>query len=229
MAQGNLFGESSEAERLSLDRELRAQGYSHIAGVDEAGRGPLAGPVVAAVAVVQPDIPLPGLDDSKKLTPLRREKLFERLHSLRGNGVAFGVGRSEAEEIDAMGILPATFQAMRRALDELRESADLDLTPYLLVVDGRDTVPDLEGIQQIAVVRGDGRSRSVAAASVLAKVARDRTMVNHAEDYPGYAFERHKGYGTRQHLDALESMGACPIHRRSFEPIRSMTVGESKP
>jgi len=228
VAQGSLFDESPKAERLPLDTDLRAQGYSHIAGVDEAGRGPLAGPVVAAVAVVQADVQLPGLDDSKKLTPTRRDQLFERLNELRGRGVYFGVGCSEAGEIDDIGILPATFQAMRRALGELRNSADLDLSPYLLVVDGRDTVPDLEGIRQIAVIRGDGRSRSVAAASVLAKVVRDRTMVGYAQEYPGYAFERHKGYGTRQHLDALKAIGACPIHRRSFEPIRSMVEFQPK-
>lgn len=208
-------------DRLAYERRLWAAGLTRIAGVDEAGRGPLAGPVVAA-AVVLPvdwahtgiDPALRGLTDSKQLSPAQREKFFERLsaHPL----IRFGLGVVEAELIDQINILQATHRAMALAL------AQLDPPPEHLLVDGR-RVPSLAW-PQTALVGGDARSYSIAAASVLAKVTRDRLMQRYDRLYPAYGFAQHKGYGTPQHLAALAQFGPCPIHRRSFAPIRPVTA-----
>ena len=198
---------------LEVERRLRAQGAGHIAGVDEVGRGPLAGPVLAGAVVLPPAPDLPGLDDSKRMTPARREALFERI---RGQAVAVGVGVVDSAEIDRLNILQATLKAMREAI------AALAVTPDRVLIDG--TQRPGSGLPELAFVDGDARSLSIAAASVIAKVTRDRMMADYDRLYPGYGFAEHKGYGSARHLRALRDLGPCPIHRRSFAP-----VGEGTP
>lgn len=190
---------------------LRASGWARIAGVDEAGRGPLAGPVVAAAVILPLDLELEGLRDSKCLAERERERLFDQI---LGSAEAWGVGVVSAEEIDQINILRATHLAMARALSQLAPGADGAL------VDGLP-VKGLPCPHQ-ALVQGDSRCASIAAASVLAKVTRDRLMVRFEEEHPGYGFARHKGYGTRDHLQALRDLGPSPIHRRSFRPVAEL-------
>ncbi len=192
---------------MKFENEARAAGFSRVAGVDEAGRGPLAGPVVAGAVVLA--APLEGLDDSKRLTAARREALFEALHEDGRHDI--GVGVVSAEEIDRMGIQSANYLAMGRAVEALATPPD-----YLLV-DGYN----LPGVAQPQrrLVKGDSRSASIAAASIAAKVTRDRMMVELDKRYPQYGFAGHKGYGTREHVDALACYGPCPEHRKSFAPI----------
>jgi ribonuclease HII len=216
--QSSLFG--TETTGLDLDDQLRADGFSRIAGIDEAGRGPLAGPVVAAVVIMIPDLRIDGLNDSKKMTEANRERTYQTLHELRDEQVFFGLGQSSAQEIDDIGILPATFQAMARSVEDMKTHGSPCINDYLFVIDGRDKVPNLHHLKQMAVIRGDGRSASIAAASVLAKVSRDRQMITLSEEFPIYGFARHKGYGTKAHLQALVSHGPCPAHRRSFAPVK---------
>ena len=204
-------------DRFEFERALWSRGMARIAGVDEAGRGPLAGPVVAAAAVLpaiwaQSGLPdeLVGLNDSKQLTANQREQFFTFLTAC--GEVAFAIAQVEAEQIDAINILRATHCAMNEALARLRPP------PEHVLVDGRP-VKSLQ-FPQTAIVKGDARSYSVAAASVLAKVARDRLMVEYSLRWPVYGFAEHKGYGTPQHLAALTEHGPCPIHRRSFAPLR---------
>jgi ribonuclease HII len=175
------------------------------AGVDEAGRGPLAGPVAAAAVVLPSRYRLPGLDDSKRVPERRRGELFDRL--IR-DCLAYGVGTASVEEIEARGIVPATFLAMRRALEQVQPPPDF------LLVDGF-ALPGVDA-RQLALPGGDRRSISIAAASILAKVTRDRLMVELDGVYPGYGFARHKGYGTPAHLEAIRELGPCPAHRPSF-------------
>jgi ribonuclease HII len=205
------------ADRLAPERELWAQGCQRIIGVDEAGRGPLAGSVVAAAVVlpvrwIRDGMPpeLEELNDSKQLNAVQREAFFNRLMGI--TGFEFGIARVEAEEIDRINILQATHQAMRQAIRLLGIS-----TGHALV-DGR-SVPRL-GVPQTALIKGDSRSYSIAAASVLAKVTRDREMLEADRLWPEYGFARHKGYGTADHLAALAHLGPCPLHRRSFAPLR---------
>jgi len=184
-----------------------------VAGIDEAGRGPWAGPVVAAAVVLLPGTPealLTKIDDSKKLTEARREALFEPLQAV----AEIGVGRASVEEIDALNILKATHLAMRRAL------AALPRMPDVALVDGNSD-PGLNCRTQL-LVKGDGRSYSIAAASIIAKVSRDREMVALARALPGYGFEKHKGYGTQTHQDALAHLGPSAAHRTTFAPIRAL-------
>ncbi len=190
-----------------------AQLYSQpITGVDEAGRGPWAGPVVAAAVVLDHDAPPPfGLNDSKQLSAKRREALFDEIV---GVALAYGVGVATHEEIDALNIRRATHLAMARAIEALRRGG---AQPTAALVDG-DDAPTLD-IPTRALVRGDGRSFSIAAASILAKVTRDRMMSELDATYPGYGFARHKGYGTAQHAAALARLGPSPIHRFSFAPV----------
>jgi ribonuclease HII len=216
--QRTLF--ESKIEGLDLDRRLRADGFTQIAGIDEAGRGPLAGPVVAAVVIMTPDLHIDGLNDSKKMTEARRERAFAKLYELRGSKVFFGIGQSSAEEIDEIGILPATFQAMSRSVEAMISAGSPDIEDYLLIIDGRDKVPNLQHLHQMPIIGGDGLSPSIAAASVLAKVSRDRQMVSLSEHHPNYGFEQHKGYGTKRHMEALNSHGPCSEHRRSFAPVK---------
>jgi ribonuclease HII len=207
--------------RLGFERELWAQGMTLVAGVDEAGCGPLAGPVVAG-AVVFPhgwldaglDSKLRGLNDSKQLTEEQREKYFAIITS--HPEIRFGIAVVEVEVIDQINILQAAHRAMHLAL------AQLQPVPQHVLVDGRP-VKSLR-IPNTPLVKGDARSYSIAAASVLAKVTRDRLMLGYDAQFPGYGFAEHKGYGTPQHLAAIAERGACPIHRKSFSPFRTEAV-----
>jgi ribonuclease HII len=194
---------------LSFERRLTRQDYHCIAGVDEAGRGPLAGPVLAAAVVLPAQFELPGLTDSKKLTARARERLYPLI---REQAVAFGIGLASAAEIDAINILQATLLAMRRAIGRLARPAD-----YLLV-DGITPVP--LPLPQQALKKGDSRSLSIAAASVLAKVVRDRLMCIYDRRFPDYGFAGHKGYGSAAHRAAIARFGPCPLHRRTFRGVR---------
>ena len=202
---------------FAFEQVLWRQGITRLAGVDEVGVGPLAGPVVAAAAILPPSwaqagLPaeLQGLNDSKQLTEVRREKFFEFLTACVE--IEFAVAQVEAEQIDALNILRAAHRAMNDALAQLRP-----LPPHALV-DGRP-VRTLR-VPQTAIVKGDARSFSIAAASVLAKVTRDRLMVAYHTQFPEYGFDAHKGYGTVQHLKAIQKFGPCPIHRKSFAPLK---------
>lgn len=179
-----------------------------VAGVDEAGRGPLAGPVVAAAVILDDHQPIAGLNDSKKLSALRRERLYDEI---RAKALCFCVAEASVQEIDRINILQATMLAMRRAVLGLR------LKPVLVLVDG-NRLPALEMAAE-AIVKGDARVQSIAAASILAKVHRDRWCAELHQRYPEYGFAGHKGYGTAIHLAALQAHGACPEHRRSFAPV----------
>ncbi|MDD2579735.1 MAG: ribonuclease HII [Eubacteriales bacterium] len=183
----------------------RARGYTVIAGIDEAGRGPLAGPVVAAACILDHDHPIYGLNDSKKLTPASRNRLFQQLQT---DSVAFAIGIVDAAAIDQLNILQATCQAMKEAI------AGLKVVPQLVLIDA----VELQGLDMPSwsIVRGDGVSNSIAAASILAKVTRDQMMEAFHQQYPDYGFDRHKGYGTEAHYQALFKYGPCPIHRRTF-------------
>ena len=178
------------------------------AGVDEAGRGPLAGPVVAAAVILDECQPIAGLNDSKKLSPARREMLFEQI---RARALCFAIAEASVEEIDRLNILQATLLAMQRAVAGLR------LRPGLVLVDG-NRLPVLDCAAE-AVVGGDALVPAISAASILAKVHRDRWCAQVHEQYPQYGFAGHKGYGTAAHMDALRAHGACPLHRRSFAPV----------
>lgn len=180
--------------------------------MDEAGRGPLAGPVVAAAVALPEGHDLLDLDDSKRLTEAARERLYPRILEA---AIAYGIGRVDASVIDRIGILPATFRAMRSAV---RGALSGRFRPALVVVDGPLRIPHL-GLEQRAMVRGDSRSWNVAAASILAKVARDRLMHAYDRRWPAYGFAAHKGYGTGAHLAALRRHGSCPVHRRSFRGV----------
>ena len=180
-------------------------GLRLICGVDEAGRGPLAGPVCAAAVILPEHLQIPGLNDSKKLTDKKRRELFPVIQE---QAIAYGIGLASEQEIDEINILQATFLAMRRALDQLTVS------PEIALIDGnRET--DF-GLPVKTVVKGDSLSANIAAASVLAKVTRDNIMVELAQQYPEYGFEIHKGYGTKAHYEALRTYGPCPIHRKTF-------------
>ena len=195
---------------MSFETEARASGFLHVAGVDEAGRGPLAGPVVAGAAILPEHLEgLPGLNDSKQLTAAKREALFAAL--LERADVHCSVGIASTEEIDRLNILRATHLAMARAVE------GLSLRPDFCLVDG---LP----VPHRAIVKGDGRSLSIAAASVLAKVTRDRMMTEADAEFPQYGFAKHKGYGTKVHMEALRKHGPCPLHRRSFAPVSQMEL-----
>lgn len=195
---------------LRLERVLWRHGYQVI-GVDEAGRGPLAGPVVAAACILPDDVELPEVNDSKKLSEKKREAAFERI---RRSALGWGVGIVDAGRIDQINILRATFEAMARAVEEARAMAADGGRPALLV-DGNQRLPSWQGDQR-PVVGGDRRSLSIAAASILAKVTRDRLMVEYDALYPAYGFARHKGYAAREHLEAIDRHGPSPIHRITF-------------
>lgn len=192
----------------ALERGLRALGFERIAGIDEAGRGPLAGPVVAAAVILDLSHVLKGLDDSKKLKAHERERLFVEILAT----AQVGVGTAGAAEIDRVNIRQATLNAMRRAL------AGLAVPPAHALIDGRDVPPRL-GCPATAVIGGDAQSLSIAAASIVAKVTRDRMMTRLCTAHPAYGFGRHMGYGTAAHMAAIETDGPCAHHRRSFAPI----------
>lgn len=189
----------------SIENEYYQQGYKIICGVDEAGRGPLAGPVFAAAVILNDGTVIEGLDDSKKLSEKKRELLFD---VIKEKAVAYGIASSDEKEIDEINILNATFLAMKRAIDVLT------IKPELALIDG-NREPHT-GIKEVTVIKGDGKSMSIAAASVLAKVSRDRFMLEKAKEYPQYMFEKHKGYGTKLHYEKLLEYGISPIHRKTF-------------
>ena len=195
----------SQVDLWEIEDRYFADGVKLICGVDEAGRGPLAGPVCAAAVILPPHIELPGLNDSKKLTDKRRRELYPMIKEA---AVAYGIGFASHEEIDEINILQATYLAMERAIAQLRVSPDL------LLIDG-NRAKDF-GIPAQTVVKGDSLSASIAAASVLAKVTRDDLMLEASKEYPQYGFEVHKGYGTKAHYEALTGFGISPIHRRTF-------------
>ena len=179
--------------------------YSLICGIDEAGRGPLAGPVVAGAVILPKDCEILYLNDSKKLSPAKREALYEEIME---KAEAVGVGMASPARIDEINILQATYEAMREAVD------NLGVTPELLLNDAV-TIPDVS-IPQVPIIKGDAKSVSIAAASIIAKVTRDRLMVQYDEILPGYGFARHKGYGSKDHIEAIRRLGPTPIHRQTF-------------
>jgi len=188
-----------------------------IAGVDEAGRGPLAGPVIAGAVILDPDKPIEGLRDSKRLSASRRDELFDQI---RERALAWAVGRADVEEIDRINILQATMLAMSRAVEALQPSADHAL------IDG-NRCPDLSCTSR-AIIKGDSKVPAISAASIMAKVTRDREMLDLDRRYPGYGLAQHKGYPSKAHIEALESLGVTPVHRRSYAPVRRIIErGES--
>ncbi len=189
----------------SYEQNALNKGYKVICGIDEAGRGPLAGPVYAAAVILPLGLEIEGLNDSKKLTEKKREQLFDIICE---KAVSYSIGIATEQEIDEINILNATFLAMRRAVE------GLDVKPDYALVDGNQH-PGLS-ITDETIIKGDGKSMSVAAASILAKVSRDRYMLEMAKKYPEYCFEKHKGYGTKLHYEMLEKYGVSEIHRRSF-------------
>lgn len=206
--------DSEEMQRLlalvTFEEAARQKGYTLIAGLDEAGRGPLAGPVVAAACIIPKDIFIPKINDSKQIPPKVRQQLFEIL--TKDERIIYGIGIIDSKEIDKINIYQATIQAMLLAISQL------SVVPDCLLVDGlklpHPTIPCEK------IIKGDSLSQSIAAASILAKVTRDSLMVEYHERWPHYGFNQHKGYSTAQHFEALEKYGPCEIHRRSFEPVK---------
>lgn len=198
-----------EEERLeainAFENEGYEKGYLCIGGIDEAGRGPLAGPVVAAVVVFKPNTKIEGINDSKKLSEAKREELFD---IIKEQALDYGIGIVNNEEIDEFNILNATYMAMKKALNCLEK------TPDYLLIDAA-TIPGIDTTQK-PIIKGDSKSISIAAASILAKVTRDNIMYHYEDVYSGYGFKSHKGYGTKEHYEAIEKQGICPIHRKSF-------------
>jgi len=195
---------------LLLESELWRKGFGTVGGVDEVGRGPLAGPVVAACVVFPRDFFLPGVNDSKKVTAKKRERLFDQiLHTAH----EVGIGIVGEKTIDSMNILNASLEAMWQAVKELKN------VPEFILVDGNQRIPDLP-LPQMPVIKGDSKSLSIAAASIVAKVIRDRIMFNCHRKYPEFSFAAHKGYATRAHVEALQAFGPCEIHRKSFKPVK---------
>ncbi|OCL27059.1 ribonuclease HII [Orenia metallireducens] len=202
-------------EKMSIhERRVKEKGYQIIGGIDEAGRGPLAGPVVAAVVILPEDQSILGLDDSKKLSEKKREELFEIIQQ---KAIDIGVGIVDNKRIDKINILQATYQAMREAINSLENRPD-----YLLV--DAETIPDID-IPQAGIIEGDAHSVSIAAASIVAKVTRDRLLVEYDKEYPQYKFASNKGYGTGEHIQALKRYGITPIHRTSFGIVRESMNG----
>ena len=189
----------------TIENQLHNEGFSVVCGIDEAGRGPLCGPVFAAACILPDGLVLEGLNDSKKLTPKKREKLYDLICE---NAIAYCIASASVEEIDELNILEADLLAMRRAIDGLSVKADFAL------IDG-NIARDFQ-IPARAIIGGDAKSPSIAAASILAKVARDRDCITLDEQYPQYGIAKHKGYGTKQHMDALRTYGPSPIHRKQF-------------
>ena len=190
---------------ILYENEAYEKGYQYVCGVDEAGRGPLAGPVCAAAVILPKGLIIDGVNDSKKLTEKKREALFDVVCE---SALAYSIVFADVAEIEEVNILRATMNAMKRAVEGLDVKADF------AYIDG-NTMPPIE-IDGECVVKGDAKSMSVACASILAKVSRDRLMLKYAEEYPQYGFEKHKGYGTKLHTEALKEFGPCPVHRPSF-------------
>ncbi|MDE6726548.1 MAG: ribonuclease HII [Oscillospiraceae bacterium] len=195
------IGDLREFDKVVFER------YGAICGIDEAGRGPIAGPVAAAAVILDPNNPIEGLNDSKKLTPKKREALYDKICE---NALDFRIVLVTSYVIDKTDILSADMYAMKRAFE------DMETKIGIVLVDG-DVLPDIEFDGELKnVIKGDAKSEAIAAASILAKVSRDREMCKMAEKYPGYGFEKHKGYGTKAHYEAIDRLGLCPIHRKTF-------------
>ncbi|MEJ6950478.1 ribonuclease HII [Natronospora cellulosivora (SeqCode)] len=194
--------------------DLEKEGFELIAGIDEAGRGPLAGPVVAASVILDSKKPIYGLDDSKKLSEKRREELYE---IIKRDALYVGVGIIDNNIIDEVNILQATFKAMKKAID------DMNTIPDYILVDGNRKIPDLK-IKQKAIIDGDCLINSIAAASIIAKVTRDRIIDDYDKEFPQYRFKSNKGYGTKEHIDALKKYGSTPIHRLSFSVVNKYHI-----
>lgn len=203
---------------LSYEKILWRQGMNLVAGVDEVGRGPLAGPVVAAAVVFPKDISLNQVTDSKKLTPQKRAELFDVIFE---NALDIGIGQVDQKDIDRLNILNASLTAMHQAIDVLKNRPDV------LLVDGSHKIPNLR-IPQIAVIKGDSLSLSVAAASILAKVTRDNLMLSYHQKYPCFFFDQNKGYATKLHIDALRRHGPCEIHRMSFRSVKMLKMKQER-
>ena len=212
----DLFGDERESDPLFFERLSLESGYTRIAGFDEAGRGPLAGPVVAAAVVLPPGLLIPGLTDSKQVPEHERERLFE---VIRSKAVCFGIGIADEQTIDEVNILQATIIAMERALRAIDPQPDCLLLDAIFL----PRVP----LPQRPLIKGDCRSHSIAAASILAKVTRDRMMLELHERFPCYNFQKHKGYGTKEHLLLLREHGPCEAHRKTFNPVARMIRGEA--
>ena len=199
-----------ELERLEklkeIEKDLNLKGFNKICGIDEAGRGPLAGPVVVSAVIMPNDSMIEGVNDSKKVSEKKREKLYDEIIS---NAISYGVAIIDQKEIDDINILNATKKGLTEALTQLSEKPDIILVDALT---GIDTL----GIPYQSIIKGDAKSYSIAAASIIAKVTRDRIMRQWDELYPEYGFEKHKGYGTKAHIEVIKSKGICPIHRKSF-------------
>jgi ribonuclease HII len=213
----DLFSTPLRLSPAELDEFIRLRGHERLAGVDEVGRGPLAGPVVAAAVILPPSVALDGVDDSKALPPQRRELLAGRIREV---ALGVGLGVMEPRDIDRLNILRASLLAMQLAVESL------DPPPDALLIDG--AVGLALPVPQYPIVKGDRRSLAIAAASIIAKVHRDRLMESYHQLYPQYGFHRHKGYATSEHLEALRKYGCCPIHRRSFRTIRQILKEESQ-
>mgnify|MGYP001141845532 CR=1 FL=1 len=194
-----------EIDLLKYEKELYKQGIKFICGVDEVGRGPLVGPVVAAAVILPINYHLDGLNDSKKLSEKKRDELFD---VIKEEALSYGIGIVSPERIDEINILQATYEAMREAVNKLSVKPDILLNDAV-------TIPGID-VKQIPIIKGDAKSLSIASASILAKVTRDRLMTEYDSLYPEYGFARHKGYGTKVHIEAIKEYGPCPIHRRTF-------------
>lgn len=221
-----------QKSNFEKEKELLAKGFEFVIGIDEAGRGPLAGPVVAsAVYLKNRDLLADDFDekeldlvrDSKKLSPKQREKVFDFVHE----HFHVGVGICNQDTIDRMNILEASFLAMKEAVSDLRKNLEykIDEDKLVILVDGNKEIPNFS-LRQFAVIGGDGIVKSISAASIVAKVTRDRIMLEAHEIYPEYDFDRHKGYGTKLHMEKIHKYGPCKIHRKSFEPMKSLAKAQ---
>lgn len=203
--RARLKREEERVEELCSFEKTYWDQYPYIAGIDEVGRGPFAGPVMTAAVILPRDCRIMHINDSKKLSPRRREELYLEIQE---KALAIGIGRVEPDEIDRINILQATYKAMREAVGKLK------LRPDMLLIDAVH-IPELD-VKQVSIIKGDAKSQSIAAASIIAKVSRDHIMEEYDKIYPGYEFASNKGYGTAAHIQALKELGPCPIHRRSF-------------
>ncbi len=203
---------------LSYEKALWQQGMNQVAGVDEVGRGPLAGPVVAAAVVFPNNISLPQIRDSKRLSPQKRSELFDLIFE---KALDIGIGQVDQKEIDQLNILNASLKAMHKAIKSLKNR------PKVILVDGNQKIPNLR-IPQISIIKGDSLSLSVAAASILAKVTRDKMMLAYHKEYPHFSFDQNKGYATKTHIEALKTHGPCEIHRMTFRSVKMLKMKQER-